>query len=101
LLLSDSDFTQLSGVADYNESFVNLNSGSFLEIKSGSKETLYKDSNFIIKSGAKFNVETGIYTQADGSIPSSTNVPTGQLYVQQLTINGVTYHVLAIRKWIA
>lgn len=101
LQLSDSDVSQLSGVSDYNESYINLNSGSFLEIKSGSKETLYKDSNFMVKSGAKFTIETGIYTQSDGSIPTSTAVPTGQLYVQQLTVNGVTYHVLAIRKWIA
>ena len=99
--LSDCDAVQLSGVSDYNESYINLNSGSFLEIKSGSKETLYKDSNFMVKSGAKFTIETGIYTQNDGSIPTSTAVPTGQLYVQQLTVNGVTYHVLAIRKWIA
>ena len=42
LQLSDSDVAQLSGVSDYNESYINLNSGSFLEIKSGSKETLYK-----------------------------------------------------------
>lgn len=101
LQLSDCDAVQLSGVSDYNESYINLNSGSFLEIKSGSKETLYKDSNFMVKSGAKFTIETGIYTQSDGSIPTSTAVPTGQLYVQQLTVNGVTYHVLAIRKWIA
>ena len=101
LQLSDADVAQLSGVSDYNESYINLNSGSFLEIKSGSKETLYKDSNFMIKSGAKFTVETGIHTQNDGSIPASATVPTGQLYVQQLTVNGVTYHVLAIRKWIA
>lgn len=101
LQLSDADIVQLSGVSDYNESYINLNSGSFLEIKSGSKETLYKDSNFMVKSGAKFTVETGIHTQNDGSIPASATVPTGQLYVQQLTVNGVTYHVLAIRKWVA
>lgn len=101
LQLSDSDVSQLSGVSDYNESYINLNSGSFLEIKSGSKETLHKDSNFMVKSGAKFSVETGIHTQNDGSIPSSATVPTGQLYVQQLTVNGVTYHILAIRKWSA
>lgn len=97
LQLSDSDIIQLSGVSDYNESYINLNSGSFLEIKSGSKETLYKDSNFTVKSGAKFNIETGFYTQAFGSIPGTGSVPSGQLYVQQLTINSVTYNVLAIR----
>ena len=97
LQLSDADVAQLSGVSDYNQSYINLNSGSFLEIKSGSKETLYKDSDFTIKSGAKFNIETGFFTQAFGAIPSTGSVPSGQLYIQQITISGVTYNVLAIR----
>ena len=97
LQLSDADVVQLSGVSDYNQSYINLNSGSFLEIKSGSKETLYKDSDFTIKSGAKFNIETGFFTQGFGAIPSTGSVPSGQLYIQQITISGVTYNVLAIR----
>ena len=97
LQLSDSDVAQLSGVSDYNQSYINLNSGSFLEIKSGSKETLYKDSDFTIKSGAKFNIETGFFTQGFGAIPGTGSVPSGQLYIQQITISGVTYNVLAIR----
>ena len=97
LQLSDADVAQLSGVSDYNESYINLNSGSFLEIKSGSRETLYKDSTFVIKSGAKLNVETGFYVQPFGSIPSTGSVPSGQLYIQQITINSVTYNVLGIR----
>lgn len=97
--LIDSDVTHLSGIYDFNESVFNLNSGSSLEYKANSTTNLNLNSTFSIKSGAKMNVQSGFSLQNYGSVPSTSVVPGGQLYLQKLDLNGVTYYVLAMRQW--
>lgn len=81
--LLDADIGQISGLYSFDESTFNLNSGSI----------------FSIKSGSKLNIQSGFTVQNYGSVPSTSVVPGGQLYLQKLDINGVTYYVLAMRQW--
>lgn len=99
LNLIDSDVTHLSGIYDFNESTFNLNSGSTFDFEANSTSNLNSGTTFSIKSGSKLNIQSGFSTQNYGSVPSTAVVPGGQLYLQKLDINGVTYYVLAMRQW--
>lgn len=99
LNLIDSDVTHLSGIYDFNESVFNLNSGSTFDFEANSISNLNSGTTFSIKSGSKLNIQSGFSTQNYGSVPSTAVVPGGQLYLQKLDINGVTYYVLAMRQW--